>query len=60
MPHTRKKHQHKKIPKNYTPIENSHCKVPEVIDAISYCIKTNWITKNEWKEIVEGVNKKIK
>jgi len=50
----------KKLPKNYTPISNSHCKVRDVIDAIYYSIKINWITEEEFDEIYKQVKKKLK
>jgi hypothetical protein len=59
MPHTHKKHK-KKIPQNYTPIESSHCKVDEVVDAIFYSIKTNWMTKDEFNQIYKAVIRKLK
>lgn len=59
MPHTRKKNK-KKIPKNYIPIENSHCDISKLIDAIYYQIKINWITKDEFEEVYKQIMKKLK
>lgn len=60
MSHSTKKKIKRKTPKHYTPIEKTHCKVKKVVEAIYACIATNWITKDEWEQIVTEINTKIK
>jgi L-asparaginase/Glu-tRNA(Gln) amidotransferase subunit D len=57
MPHTHKKK--KKTIKHYTPIERDHCNIHRVIECLVYAITSNWMTKDEWIQIVKGVNKNV-
>lgn len=59
MPHTHKKHK-KKLPKNYIITQSSHCRIEEVVDAIIYNIRTNWMTKEEFNQIYKIVIRKLK
>ena len=60
MPHTRRKKKNQfKVPKNYTPIETSHCNVNQVAKAIVYQIKVNWMSRDEFDIVYNLVQERL-
>jgi hypothetical protein len=59
MSHKKDKEHRRKAKKHYTPIEKDHCNVKRVVECIVSSIHSNWITKDEWQQIIKGVNKEL-
>jgi uncharacterized protein (DUF2344 family) len=49
-----------KIPKLSEPIQNKHCSIHEVVEAIYYQIKMGWMREFELDEIYQKVKDKLK
>lgn len=57
MPHTNKKRKKEKIIMKQS---DAHCRIGDVVDALSYQIKIGWITEKEFEEIYKKVKRRIK